>query len=255
MVALDDADATERFGKAAGDLGVDLGALTEDGADGLEGTLENKSKDHQDDKGDERHLHAELDEVDKGEDGGEQAAEEVDNAGADEVADAFDVGHDAGDEGAGTVGVVEGYGETAYVDLDLHAQLGDEALAGFGEKLRERERSDSLNDRGKDDDADDDGQQAKLMLAHNVIDEVAGGSRQDETASAVDDHQKEAACEENPAGRMSFQTSGRTFLSLGLGREAVRSAVWARPVLREGRSAALMLWDPPKFEEPKEDID
>ncbi len=49
------------------------------------------------------------------------AAEEVDDAGADEIADAFDVGHDAGDEGAGAVFVVEGYGETANVGLDLHA--------------------------------------------------------------------------------------------------------------------------------------
>ena len=39
VVALDDADAAERFGEAAGDFGVDLGALAEDGADGLEGAL------------------------------------------------------------------------------------------------------------------------------------------------------------------------------------------------------------------------
>ena len=99
-----------------------------------------RPKIEQDGEGDERHLDAELDEVAEGEECGEQAAEEVDDAGADKVADAFDVGHDAGDEGAGAVLVVEGYGEAADVGLDLHAELGDEALALFGEELGEGDR-------------------------------------------------------------------------------------------------------------------
>ncbi len=94
----------------------------------------------------------------EGEDGGEDAADEVDQAGADEVADAFDVGHDAGDEGAGAVGVVEGDGETADVALDLRAELGDEALAFGGEELREGVGGDALEEGGGGDDADDPGQ-------------------------------------------------------------------------------------------------
>src|ERR1700685_3374566 len=54
-------------------------------------------------------------------------------------------------------------------------------------------------------------------------------------------------------GLTNFQTSGRTFFSLGLGRAAVRSAVVARPVPREGRSADFMP-GVPKLEWPKEDI-
>lgn len=42
-------------------------------------------------------------------------------------------------------------------------------------------------------------------------------------------------------------------MSLGLGREAVSSAVVARPMLREGRSAAFMA-GAPKLEEPMEGI-
>ena len=45
VIALDDADAAERFGEAAGDFGVDLGALAEDGADGLEGRLQDEAED------------------------------------------------------------------------------------------------------------------------------------------------------------------------------------------------------------------
>ena len=41
-------------------------------------------------------------------------------------------------------------------------------------------------------------------------------------------------------GLTSFQTSGKTFFRLGLGRDAVRSAEDAFIVLREGRSAAFI---------------
>ncbi len=216
VVALDDADAAERLGEAAGDLGVDLGALAEDGSNGLEGLLQDEAEDDQDDEGDERHLDAELDEVGEGEERGEQAAEEVDDAGADEVADAFDIGHDAGDEGAGAVLVVEGYGQAADVGLDLHAEFGDEALALFREELGEGEGGDALNDGGDGDRADDPGQNVELMLPHDVVDEVAGGSRQDKTAGAVDDHQQEAAAEEQAAGFDQLPDLGEDLLQLGL---------------------------------------
>ena len=66
-------------------------------------------------EGEQRHLTLSLMRIAEGEDGGEDAADEVDDAGADEVAYAFDVGHDAGDERAGAVFVVEGDGQAADV--------------------------------------------------------------------------------------------------------------------------------------------
>ncbi len=45
VIALDDADAAEGFGEAAGNFGIDLGALAEDGTDGLEGTLQDETED------------------------------------------------------------------------------------------------------------------------------------------------------------------------------------------------------------------
>ncbi len=60
VVALDDANSAEGFGEAAGDLGVDFGALAEDGADALEGALEDEAEDEQDDEGEHRHLDAEC---------------------------------------------------------------------------------------------------------------------------------------------------------------------------------------------------
>src|SRR5712692_1186558 len=52
-------------------------------------------------------------------------------------------------------------------------------------------------------------------------------------------------------GLTSFQTSGMTFFSFGLGRFAVRSAAAALPTLREGRSAAFI--PPPNLDGPKEE--
>ncbi len=123
VVALDDADAAERFGESAGDLGVDFGALAEDGSDGFEGLLQDEAEDEEDAEGEQRHAAADADEDAEGDDGGEDSADEFEQAGADEVADAFDVGHDAGDESAGAVFVVEGDRETADVALDLGAEL------------------------------------------------------------------------------------------------------------------------------------
>ena len=76
------------------------------------------------------------------------AADKIDQAGADEIADAFNVAHDARDEHAGFVGVVKGDGKAADVRLHLEAQLGDHALRGFREELREREGSKPLNNGG-----------------------------------------------------------------------------------------------------------
>jgi len=52
-------------------------------------------------------------------------------------------------------------------------------------------------------------------------------------------------------GLTSFQTSGSTFLSFGLGRLAVRSAVSARPVPRLGRSPEGI--PPPMPDDPNDE--
>ena len=81
----------------------------------------------------------------KAQHGGEESADEVDQAGADKIPHAFDVAHDPRDEGAGAVSVIKGDGEPADVLLHLPAQVGDHALRSFGEQLRKRERGDGLD--------------------------------------------------------------------------------------------------------------
>ncbi len=123
----------KRFGEATGDFGVNLGALAEDGADNLEGALKDEREGGHDDEGEQRHADGDVHEVGEGEDGGEDAADKVDDACADEVAHAFDVVHNTGDQRAGAVLVIERDREPADMLLDLHAELGDEALASLGE--------------------------------------------------------------------------------------------------------------------------
>jgi hypothetical protein len=196
VVALDDADAAEGFGKAAGDFGVDLGALAEDGADDLEGFLEKEGEEEQDDEGEQRHADADVQQPHEGEDRGEHAADKVDDTGADEVAHAFDVGHDAGDEGAGTVFVIEGDGEAADVLLYLLAEVGDEALAGFGEQLREGVGGDALEQGGGERRTDDLGQKTDLVLVHYLVDQRAKERGQNEAGGTVDDHEEEGRGED-----------------------------------------------------------
>ena len=83
---------------------------------------------------------ADAQQEDQGEDRGQDAADELDQAGADEVAHAFDVAHDARDQHAGLVRVVVGHGQTSDVLLHLAAQFGDQALRLLGEQLGQGER-------------------------------------------------------------------------------------------------------------------
>ena len=56
--------------------------------------------------------------------------------------------------------------------LDFHAEFGDEALAFFREELGEGVGGDALENSGRDDHSDDQGQQVDLVLAHDVVDQV-----------------------------------------------------------------------------------
>ena len=91
-------------------------------------------------EGDAGHKGADAQKNDQRKNGGHNAAHEFDQAGADQIAQAFHVAHDARDQGAGFVGIVKGDGKTADVRLHLAAKVGNHALRGLGKELRERVR-------------------------------------------------------------------------------------------------------------------
>ena len=183
-------------------------SFAEDGADGGESPLEDEGETGDDDEGDERHGGADAEQDGEGEDGGHEAAEELDQSGADQVADAFDVVHDARNNLAGFVCVVEGDGEAADVLLDFLAEFGDEALAGFGEKLGEREAGDALDGGGGDDGGDEGEQEIGAVLADDGVDQVLARHRENEAADAVDDHEQEAKAEQGAAGAYKLEDEG-----------------------------------------------
>ena len=70
---------------------------------------------------------------------GEDPAHEFDQAGAQQIANAVHVGHDARHQRSGLVRVVVRDRQPADVGLHLRAQFGDQALRGFGYQLRDGE--------------------------------------------------------------------------------------------------------------------
>ena len=137
--------------------------------------------------------------IDEREDGGDDAAGEIDQAGANEVADAFHVAHDAGDEHAGFVGVVVGDGQAADVRLHLAAQFGDHSLRRFGEKLGEANRSEPLHDGGGEHGQNERLQHRHLMVDHDVVEQEFRGSGQDQSRDAIDEHEHKAEREDAAA--------------------------------------------------------
>lgn len=200
VIALDDANAGERFGEAAGNLGVDFGAGAVDGANGLEGATDGDAEGGESADGHGGHGNVDAEKDGESEEGSENAAGKFDEAGADEIADAFDVGHDARDESAGFVGVVIGDGKAADVSLDLGAELGDHALRGFREKLREGVGAESLDEGGGENGKNDGNEEMDLALGEDVVDEEFRRGGEDEAGEAVDDHEDEAEGENSAAG-------------------------------------------------------
>ena len=137
--------------------------------------------------------------IDQRENRGHQPADELDQAGADEIADALDVAHDARNQDAGFVGVVKGDRQTADVGLHLTAQVGDHFLRGFREELGQSERGEALNDGGAKDAQNDGSQQLDLLLADDIVHEILCGGWQDQSGDPVDGHEQEAQSQQATA--------------------------------------------------------
>ena len=192
MVTLDDANAGQRFGEAAGDFRVEPGTRAVDGPNHADGAVEGDAEADENREGDAGHKGADAQENDQGETAGHDAAHELDQARADQIAQAFDVAHDARDQGAGFIGVVKGDGKAADVSLHLAAEVGNHALRGLGQQLRERVGGDALN-RGRGQNGErQGGEQIYLALADDVVDQEFRGCRQRESGDAIDGHEAKA---------------------------------------------------------------
>ena len=138
VIALHHANAAQRFGQPAGDIGIDAGALAKDGANGFERSHQDRAKRPQARRRRAASSPALMRATEReGDDRCEQSANKIHHAGANQVADAFNIAHDARDQRAGAVSIVKRDRQAADVLLHLDAKIGDEALRGNGEKLRQ----------------------------------------------------------------------------------------------------------------------
>ena len=184
VIALDDAHAAQRLGQTSGDFRVDLAAFAEDGAHGLESFAQDEPEYQHDGERNSRHQRTDPDQHDQRDDGRQYAADELDHAGADQVAHALDVRHDARNQLAGLVRIVVGDGQPADMLLDLAAQFGDEFLARDGKQLSERKGCDALDRRRAHYRERQWQQQRALVLIDHVIDQIARGIGEYDAATA-----------------------------------------------------------------------
>ena len=139
-----------------------------------------------------------MQQINKRQHGGQQPAHKLHQPGADQVAHAFHVGHDARHQRAGAVLIIVGHGEQAHVLLHLPAHFGNQPLAGFREQLGEGERRDGLHHHGRKNQRNDAGQPLRMRVhrrKHRVKQRLAGVG-QNQSGHAVDGHQTQSENEQ-----------------------------------------------------------
>ena len=146
VIALDDAHAAQRLREASGNLRADFAPFAEDGPDGFECLAQGeRRRPAQLASETPRHQRADPEQQHQCDHGGQYSADELDHAGADQVAHAFDIRHDARHQLAGLVRIVVSDRQAADVLLNLAAQFRDQFLAFDGKQLSQRKRGDALN--------------------------------------------------------------------------------------------------------------
>ena len=236
-VGLDDPDAAERLVQTAGHLGVDLPALAEERPQAVERQRHRAAERRQGAERGEREPPVQVEEDDERDHGGDDAAGELDEAGADDVADAFGVRHDPRDEHAGLRRVEIADGQAGHVRLDPPPHVGDRPLRGDAEHLRQREGRHRLDDGRGTGRERQRHQQVGVPLADDVVDQELGRRRQDEPDQAVDEHERQT--ERQPSlARQDERTRfapGRLSRDLLLGRLGwLRRARSVRPPSTSG---------------------
>ena len=190
-VRLDDADAAERFGEAAGDLGVDLAALAEERTQAVERHRHPAAERAEDHDRYAREAPVQIEEDAERDDGGDDRSGELHEAGADEVPDPFRVRHDARDQDAGLRRVEIADRQAHHVRLDVLPHFGDGALRGDAKDLGVAERGRRLDECGGADGERDVRQELPPVLCHHFVHQPFGGPGRHQAGQAVDEHQRQ----------------------------------------------------------------
>ena len=146
VVTLHHANAAQRFREPAGNFCIDLRPRAKDRANRLERAVQSQSKNQENGKRHGGHAGADPQEDDHGKNRSQNSPGKLNEPGANEVSHAFDVAHDARDQDASFVCVVERHGQAPHMRLNLDAKFRDHPLRGFRKELRQRIRCEALND-------------------------------------------------------------------------------------------------------------
>ncbi len=211
VIALDHTDSAEGLGQPAGDLRVDLAALAEDGPDGTKRLAQAGAKDSQESEGDSGHDRTDAHENDERYDRRQQAADKIDQTGADEVTNAFHVAHDARHQHSRLVGIVVRDGEPPNVLLHPASQFGNESLRRFRQSLGQRKRGQSLDDGGGEHHSHERVEQVQVPFSDHVVYQILGGGGQYQARDAVDHHQQQPQCQQRPARTHEGPDFGKSF--------------------------------------------
>ena len=139
----------------------------------------------------ERQLPVQVEEDAERDDGRDDAARQLDEPVADDVPDAFGVGHDARDEDAGLRRVEVADRQARDVRLDAPAHVGDRALRRHAEHLRQRERRHRLDQRRGPGSQRQRHEQIRSAFPDDVVDQELRGRGQDQAGEPVDQHQRQ----------------------------------------------------------------
>ena len=191
-VRLHHANAGDALDQSAGDLGVELAALAEDRPQPGEGVRHPAAENEEQDGGHRGEAPVEEHQPGEGDRGRHGPADELHQAGADQVADPFGVAHHARDELPG-LGRVEGADRQAD-EVRLHgaAHLGDGALCRDAEDLRDAERRGGLHHGGGANGGGQRPEQRAVAAGDHDVDQLLRRPGEDEAGGAIDQHEHEA---------------------------------------------------------------
>ena len=190
-VGLDDANPAERLPQAAGHVGVQLAAVPKQRPQLGERVRHAAAEARQDEDRDQREPPVQVEQHPQRNRRRHEPADELHQTRADQVADALGVRHDARDQDA-ALGRVE-VADRKPQDIRLHGapHVGNGALGGDAEQLRQAKPGDGLDERGTAGRERQGQQQLGVMLIDDPVDDPLGRGGQDQARQPVDEQQAE----------------------------------------------------------------
>ena len=147
VVSLDDPHAAQGFGEPSGNFSVDLASFAEDRSNDCECPVQSERKTTERTNRNQGQRCADAQQQGERNAGSDQASRKIDQTSSQQIANALDVAHDAGHQGACFIRVVKRDRKARDMYLHLLAKVSNQALGRLRQQLSQRERSNALDER------------------------------------------------------------------------------------------------------------